>query len=161
MRCLFVLQSFLETLCSRQNKTHCLLLRWSISRSLKIQSQSTSDHGILSRNFYWWRLSGGDYKLMEPYRTITCSVLMCVCVCVYTHTNTELTYFKFEFLIKENWEKFLAKQLSLLTETIAHYSLLYLVILVKLKPACNACNCINWILSTFITFFNQVTMLII
>ncbi|XP_021742484.1 mannosylglycoprotein endo-beta-mannosidase-like isoform X2 [Chenopodium quinoa] len=28
-----------------------------------------SDHGILSRNFYWLHLPGGDYKLLEPYRT--------------------------------------------------------------------------------------------
>ncbi|GMY21554.1 mannosylglycoprotein endo-beta-mannosidase-like [Fagus crenata] len=27
-----------------------------------------SDYGILSRNFYWLHLSGGDYKLLEPYR---------------------------------------------------------------------------------------------
>ncbi|KAF9618828.1 hypothetical protein IFM89_002696 [Coptis chinensis] len=29
----------------------------------------TSDFGILSRNFYWLHLKGGDYKLLEPYRT--------------------------------------------------------------------------------------------
>ncbi|PON76406.1 Mannosylglycoprotein endo-beta-mannosidase [Parasponia andersonii] len=28
----------------------------------------TSDNRILSRNFYWLHLSGGDYKLLEPYR---------------------------------------------------------------------------------------------
>uniref|UniRef100_A0A803KP71 Beta-mannosidase n=1 Tax=Chenopodium quinoa TaxID=63459 RepID=A0A803KP71_CHEQI len=28
-----------------------------------------SDHCILSRNFYWLHLPGGDYKLLEPYRT--------------------------------------------------------------------------------------------
>ncbi|KAF8392455.1 hypothetical protein HHK36_022797 [Tetracentron sinense] len=27
-----------------------------------------SDDGILSRNFYWLHLPGGDYKLLEPYR---------------------------------------------------------------------------------------------
>lgn len=27
-----------------------------------------SDYGILSRNFYWLHLTGGDYKLLEPYR---------------------------------------------------------------------------------------------
>lgn len=27
-----------------------------------------SDYGILSRNFYWLHLSGGDYKLLEPYK---------------------------------------------------------------------------------------------
>ncbi|KNA17928.1 hypothetical protein SOVF_075350 [Spinacia oleracea] len=27
-----------------------------------------SDYGILSRNFYWLHLPGGDYKLLEPYR---------------------------------------------------------------------------------------------
>ncbi|CAK9163379.1 unnamed protein product [Ilex paraguariensis] len=26
------------------------------------------DYGIISRNFYWLHLSGGDYKLLEPYR---------------------------------------------------------------------------------------------
>lgn len=28
-----------------------------------------SDYGILSRNFYWLHLPGGDYKLLETYRT--------------------------------------------------------------------------------------------
>ncbi|KAG2695537.1 hypothetical protein I3843_07G017500 [Carya illinoinensis] len=28
-----------------------------------------SDYGILSRNFYWLHLSGGDYKLLEPYKS--------------------------------------------------------------------------------------------
>ncbi|GAV63161.1 Glyco_hydro_2 domain-containing protein/Glyco_hydro_2_C domain-containing protein/Glyco_hydro_2_N domain-containing protein [Cephalotus follicularis] len=27
-----------------------------------------SDYGIISRNFYWLHPSGGDYKLLEPYR---------------------------------------------------------------------------------------------
>lgn len=27
-----------------------------------------SDYRIISRNFYWFHLSGGDYKLLEPYR---------------------------------------------------------------------------------------------
>ncbi|KAL5566078.1 hypothetical protein UlMin_029242, partial [Ulmus minor] len=27
-----------------------------------------SDYGILSRNFYWLHLSGGNYKLLEPHR---------------------------------------------------------------------------------------------
>ncbi|KAM7278691.1 hypothetical protein ACFE04_005825 [Oxalis oulophora] len=27
-----------------------------------------SDDGIISRNFYWLHLSGGDYKLLEPYK---------------------------------------------------------------------------------------------
>ncbi|KAL2942073.1 Mannosylglycoprotein endo-beta-mannosidase [Bienertia sinuspersici] len=27
-----------------------------------------SDYGILSRNFYWLHLTGGDYSLLEPYR---------------------------------------------------------------------------------------------
>ncbi|XP_058077638.1 mannosylglycoprotein endo-beta-mannosidase isoform X2 [Magnolia sinica] len=30
---------------------------------------NVSDNGILSRNFYWLHLSGGDYKLLESYRT--------------------------------------------------------------------------------------------
>nr|DAD19492.1 TPA_asm: hypothetical protein HUJ06_020955 [Nelumbo nucifera] len=29
---------------------------------------NASDYGILSRNFYWLHLPGGDYKLLEPYR---------------------------------------------------------------------------------------------
>ena len=28
----------------------------------------TSDYGILSWNFYWLHRSGGDYKLLEPYK---------------------------------------------------------------------------------------------
>ncbi|XLR26383.1 hypothetical protein HN51_039600 [Arachis hypogaea] len=27
-----------------------------------------SDHTTISRNFYWLHISGGDYKLLEPYR---------------------------------------------------------------------------------------------
>ncbi|PQQ06518.1 mannosylglycoprotein endo-beta-mannosidase [Prunus yedoensis var. nudiflora] len=30
-----------------------------------------SDYRIISRNFYWLHLSGGDYKLLEPYRKKT------------------------------------------------------------------------------------------
>lgn len=29
---------------------------------------NVSDDGIISRNFYWLHQSGGDYKLLEPYR---------------------------------------------------------------------------------------------
>ncbi|KAL2325508.1 hypothetical protein Fmac_024566 [Flemingia macrophylla] len=32
---------------------------------------SMSDNKILSRNFYWLHLPGGDYKLLEPYRKKT------------------------------------------------------------------------------------------
>ncbi|KAL4637018.1 hypothetical protein ACB092_03G050600 [Castanea dentata] len=35
---------------------------------LLLKLYRTSDFGILSRNFYWLHLSGGDYKLLEPYR---------------------------------------------------------------------------------------------
>ncbi|XP_059652438.1 mannosylglycoprotein endo-beta-mannosidase [Cornus florida] len=35
---------------------------------LLLKLYTISDYGILSRNFYWLHLSGGDYKLLEPYR---------------------------------------------------------------------------------------------
>lgn len=35
---------------------------------LLLKLYNKSDYGILSRNFYWLHLSGGDYKLLEPYR---------------------------------------------------------------------------------------------
>nr|GMD45345.1 mannosylglycoprotein endo-beta-mannosidase [Ipomoea batatas] len=35
---------------------------------LLLKFYNVSDNGILSRNFYWLHLSGGDYKLLEPYR---------------------------------------------------------------------------------------------
>ncbi|XP_057960468.1 mannosylglycoprotein endo-beta-mannosidase isoform X1 [Malania oleifera] len=35
---------------------------------LLLKLYNMSDYGILSRNFYWLHLSGGDYKLLEPYR---------------------------------------------------------------------------------------------
>ena len=35
---------------------------------LLLKLYSVSDHRIISRNFYWLHLSGGDYKLLEPYR---------------------------------------------------------------------------------------------
>ena len=35
---------------------------------LLLKLYHTSDFGILSRNFYWLHLSGGDYKLLEPYK---------------------------------------------------------------------------------------------
>ncbi|PSS24930.1 Mannosylglycoprotein like [Actinidia chinensis var. chinensis] len=35
---------------------------------LLLKLYNISDYGILSRNFYWLHLSGGDYKLLEPYR---------------------------------------------------------------------------------------------
>lgn len=35
---------------------------------LLLKLYNVSDDGILSRNFYWLHLSGGDYKLLEPYR---------------------------------------------------------------------------------------------
>ena len=34
---------------------------------LLLKLYHTSDYGILSRNFYWLHLFGGDYKLLEPY----------------------------------------------------------------------------------------------
>ncbi|KAK7837401.1 mannosylglycoprotein endo-beta-mannosidase [Quercus suber] len=34
---------------------------------LLLKHYHTSDYGILSRNFYWLHLFGGDYKLLEPY----------------------------------------------------------------------------------------------
>ena len=36
---------------------------------LLLKLYNKSDYGILSRNFYWLHLSGGDYKLLEPYRS--------------------------------------------------------------------------------------------
>lgn len=36
---------------------------------LLLKLYDMSDHRIISRNFYWLHLSGGDYKLLEPYRT--------------------------------------------------------------------------------------------
>ncbi|GLT28906.1 hypothetical protein SLA2020_038080 [Shorea laevis] len=35
---------------------------------LLLKLYNMSDYGIISRNFYWLHLSGGDYKLLEPYR---------------------------------------------------------------------------------------------
>lgn len=35
---------------------------------LLLKLYQMSDYGILSRNFYWLHLPGGDYKLLEPYR---------------------------------------------------------------------------------------------
>ena len=35
---------------------------------LLLKLHKKSDYRILSRNFYWLHLSGGDYKLLEPYR---------------------------------------------------------------------------------------------
>ncbi|XP_057778175.1 mannosylglycoprotein endo-beta-mannosidase isoform X2 [Salvia miltiorrhiza] len=35
---------------------------------LLLKLYKTSDDEILSRNFYWLHLPGGDYKLLEPYR---------------------------------------------------------------------------------------------
>ncbi|KAG5541419.1 hypothetical protein RHGRI_021295 [Rhododendron griersonianum] len=35
---------------------------------LLLKLYNISDYGILSRNFYWFYLPGGDYKLLEPYR---------------------------------------------------------------------------------------------
>ncbi|KAJ7977977.1 mannosylglycoprotein endo-beta-mannosidase [Quillaja saponaria] len=35
---------------------------------LLLKLYNMSDDGILSRNFYWLHLSGGDYKLLEQYR---------------------------------------------------------------------------------------------
>lgn len=35
---------------------------------LLLKLYNMSDYGILSRNFYWLHLSGGNYKLLEPYR---------------------------------------------------------------------------------------------
>lgn len=35
---------------------------------LLLKLYNISDYGILSRNFYWLYLPGGDYKLLEPYR---------------------------------------------------------------------------------------------
>ncbi|KAA8545113.1 hypothetical protein F0562_019897 [Nyssa sinensis] len=35
---------------------------------LLLKLYNISDYGILSRNFYWLHLSGGDYKLLEAYR---------------------------------------------------------------------------------------------
>ncbi|KAK7837403.1 mannosylglycoprotein endo-beta-mannosidase [Quercus suber] len=34
---------------------------------LLLKLYHTSDYGILSRNFYWLHIFGGDYKLLEPY----------------------------------------------------------------------------------------------
>ncbi|KAL8159506.1 hypothetical protein V2J09_001043 [Rumex salicifolius] len=36
---------------------------------LLLKLYKRSDYGILSRNFYWLHLPGGDYKLLEPYRS--------------------------------------------------------------------------------------------
>lgn len=35
---------------------------------LLLKLYKKSDYEILSRNFYWLHLSGGDYKLLEPYK---------------------------------------------------------------------------------------------
>ncbi|KAK4424660.1 Mannosylglycoprotein endo-beta-mannosidase [Sesamum alatum] len=35
---------------------------------LLLKLYKMSDYEILSRNFYWLHLSGGDYKLLEPYK---------------------------------------------------------------------------------------------
>ncbi|KAF7817896.1 mannosylglycoprotein endo-beta-mannosidase [Senna tora] len=35
---------------------------------LLLKLYKKSNYGILSRNFYWLHLSGGDYKLLEPYK---------------------------------------------------------------------------------------------
>lgn len=35
---------------------------------LLLKLYNVSDYRILSRNFYWLHLPGGDYKLLEPYR---------------------------------------------------------------------------------------------
>ncbi|KAF7112461.1 hypothetical protein RHSIM_RhsimUnG0226200 [Rhododendron simsii] len=35
---------------------------------LLLKLYNISDYGILSRNFYWLYLPGGDYKLLEPYK---------------------------------------------------------------------------------------------
>lgn len=35
---------------------------------LLLKLYKTSDYEILSRNFYWLHLPGGDYKLLEPYK---------------------------------------------------------------------------------------------
>ena len=43
---------------SKNPKLVCFLL---------LKLYHTSDYGILSRNFYWLHLFGGDYKLLEPY----------------------------------------------------------------------------------------------
>ncbi|GMP40297.1 hypothetical protein CsSME_00010794 [Camellia sinensis var. sinensis] len=36
---------------------------------LLLKLYNISDYGILSRNFYWLYPPGGDYKLLEPYKT--------------------------------------------------------------------------------------------
>lgn len=36
---------------------------------LLLKLYNRSDYGILSRNFYWLYPPGGDYKLLEPYKT--------------------------------------------------------------------------------------------
>lgn len=36
---------------------------------LLLKLYNKSDYGVLSRNFYWLHLSGGNYKLLEPYRS--------------------------------------------------------------------------------------------
>lgn len=38
---------------------------------LLLKLYNVSDYSILSRNFYWLHLPGGDYKLLEPYRKKT------------------------------------------------------------------------------------------
>ena len=35
---------------------------------LLLKLYNMSDNTILSRNFYWLHLAGGDYMLLEPYR---------------------------------------------------------------------------------------------
>lgn len=35
---------------------------------LLLKLYEVSNYGIISRNFYWLHQSGGDYKLLEPYR---------------------------------------------------------------------------------------------
>lgn len=35
---------------------------------LLLKLYNMSDYGVISRNFYWLHLPGGDYKLLEPYR---------------------------------------------------------------------------------------------
>lgn len=38
---------------------------------LLLKLYNMSDYGIISRNFYWLHLPGGDYKLLEPYKKKT------------------------------------------------------------------------------------------
>ncbi|WCJ43147.1 Mannosylglycoprotein endo-beta-mannosidase [Euphorbia peplus] len=43
---------------------------YEVFEKLTVPSNKTVriDYGIISRNFYWLHLPGGDYKLLEPYR---------------------------------------------------------------------------------------------